>query len=463
MAYKIDTSSVIWLVGGQVEAAKAAMRQIDTQYCIKILEDDQLITLKKWALMEYIRTCLANVTISPNDKINNNDLSQSLLTILNLIRESYNNNNKRMELHNNLERELNNLNNFSVSPSNVLSVGDFTRAFADIIDHAAALVPEGGQRNNNILVQINAIRRALQDNNAFNKKTNRIRVKRWDVNNRLPSLGINNWRLPPEDVLGAIDRLYGYYECGDISGSTTDAVFSHSVLDCCTAQQGDFTVVNLKKAINTFIKGGNGMVALAPIVAQMHHSLPECMMALNLMPEIHSNNGDNGYIDYSPFLTHVLQFEDNKQIAKHMREWRRARTIAFNSSQYDLKKGHFRTLIVLQDIYQMANAPDSKNEVAITFSFTYGSTNSSPFDFYKGFYNEIVSILKTNPFGPAIPLCKLAGALINYSNTFSNFGQIEFLKNGEAMNALNTQAATKNINNITGYSQSMKKFEIQGV
>lgn len=412
-----------WISGSEVDGLKSTMRQVDTQFCMQILGEAPI----PWATMQAIRNQLAGATggvfptliryaenptypatphpfTGPAQKNYFTTVENINATCASFLRS-------RMGIV-----------NLPVSEQNLLSSGDFTFAFSDFLVECNNLMalPTFPTDNGTVtawragLRELCRILAALPNRQAFNKLTNRVRIKRWNVLNGYPSLGITNWQLPADDVLGAIDRLLGYYETADISGSTPNAIFAYCFMDkFCNDRTGVNDILTqgeidvFPATLNQAVWFGTGLAAMAPMVAQMHHSLPECMMAINLMPrDIRVDPGnDRREMIYSPYLTNA-NFT-HPRYNEIVEQWRITRSTLFG--QRDHYADQARSIILLQDIYQMSNVPNPKNEIGIIMAYEIDARSEpNRYDFGDSFYNAVVDDLNTPWRGPAIPLEQLS-------------------------------------------------------
>lgn len=285
---------------------------------------------------------------------------------------------------------------------NALAIGDFCRSFADLITSAGATCAAGLQPFK-VLIQ------SLQNPEAFNKTTNRTRVKRRDILDQVAPVGTTQWYLPPDDVLGTIDRLLGYYETGDISGTTTDSLAVLAILHELVAAGPalDFPAVPAVEArIVAMVNNGLAFCSFAGMVIQMHHSLPECMMAINLMPR--TIGGNNIVQIYSPLLTNT----GLNDIGVIYADWQQARFSALGGAG-QIPANTQRMLVVVQDIFQMPNRATDVNEVAFIIPLTYAGMTNNATVFGVDFYNNVVATLNTSNPGPAITLEKLSASVFN--------------------------------------------------
>ncbi|QBF31190.1 hypothetical protein CFI11_08150 [Thalassococcus sp. S3] len=297
---------------------------------------------------------------------------------------------------------------------NPLAFGDFGRAFADMATH----VP---QNENPGFYAIGQLVKSLQNAQAFNPTTNRIRVKRRDILDQVPGVGITQWYLPSDDVLGTMDRLLGYYETGDISGTTTDTLAVLGMMQTLGANTEIGPVGPIKVQIATMVNNGLAFVSFAGMVIQMHHSMPECMMAINLMPR---DLGDGAPVInqiYSPLLSNANLGE----IATTYMAWQQARYTSLGGIGPYPPNG-MRMLIVIQDIFQMPNRASAMNEVACIIPFTYANMTNSPNVFGQWFYNATVELLNDANPGPAITLEKLSNRIFSlwFSGQFNTAIQL---------------------------------------
>lgn len=389
-----DPNHIKWFTGDDVEAQKSLLRQTDATFLMQILQRslEKNGPLNQPAnAVQFISDQARQIVAAqqPQHPIKAGDTS---------IWQGYNPNGND-EFSTNV-RLIAGLNVMQVDTLvNPLALGDFCRAFADM----ATSVP---QDVNGAFHSIGQLIKSLQNKQAFTKTTNRIRVKRRDILEQVPGVGITQWYLPSDDVLGTIDRLLGYYETGDISGTTTDSLAVLATLQ--TLRDYKFGGVDaIKVKIAALINNGLAFNSFAGMVIQMHHSLPECMMAINLMPR---NLGvDDSQINqiYSPLLTNT----GLGMISETYAAWQQARFTALGGGEGDRDANAMRMLIVLQDIFQMPNRASASNEVALVLPITFeGMTNEAKV-FGDTFYNGTVSELNTANPGPAITLQKLSNAI----------------------------------------------------
>lgn len=282
---------------------------------------------------------------------------------------------------------------------NALALGDFLRLFADMLESLPADLLGS-------LANYAALSSSLKNPSAFNKTTNRIRYFVGDPVDQVPNVGITQWHLPSEDVMGVIDRMFGYYEAGDISGSTTDAITTLAMFTAVGGPNQFPNIDDTRTEISVLINSGFALGAILGMVVQMHHSLPETMMAINLIPRASLGAGNPINVVYNPFLTntsfqHVPLFD----------EWRRARVRGFGGNVTDVGNG--RMMLVFQDVYQMPDRPDPKDEIGLILPFTYAvnhgfaADENQPTIFGYQFYNEVVETLNEGGPGPAIALALL--------------------------------------------------------
>ncbi|WP_299085489.1 hypothetical protein [uncultured Ruegeria sp.] len=408
MSFPAKNNLSQWRVGTDFGATRAAIRQIDSVYLGRILDttfkqSGSLFTVGK--TMQDICTEAANVVaqVDAND-VNNfgeykfandsslwagwdNDGRGGSKPVLEQMRGL-----ARLRIYRGDTLE------------NPLAIGDFLRFFADLFEAYKHTTGDAGKALSQWL-------ETLQNPAAFNKTTNRIRVRRRDILEQWPDVGAAHWYLPPEDVLGAIDRLFGYYEVGDISGSTTDALGALAILMTCDSKKLG-TADAAKPKVVTLANDGRAFCAFAGMVIQMHHSLPETMMAINLIPP--ASLPDNPKISriYSPMLTNA----DLAEINADYTAWQLARNIALAPPAGPEAETAY-TLISLQDVYQMPNAPSESHEFGVVAAFdisggAIANNNNNSAIFGAGFYNAIVTGLMNPGPGPAITLERLSRSVL---------------------------------------------------
>ena len=396
MPFNPDNDRVKWLVGKEVEATKTLLRQTDAAFLLDILRkslgpegslndlarhaqricDEALATVERRALDNPISSGGVPIWSWYNPAAQNDySISVRILASLKL-------------LHNN---EL----------INPLAFGDFCRAFADMLSD----VPQGANAGLN---DIALFAKSLQNKEAFSKTTNRVRVKRRDILNQMPGVGGTHWYLPSNDVLGAMDRLLGYYETADISGSTTDSLAAMGVVRSVQDSKVG-SLEQVKKQVAMLVNRGLGFVSFAAMAIQMHHSLPECMMAINLMPrDFGLDEPFRIYQVYSPFLTNH-NFAGLNELDNIYLKWQQARFTALHGDgDRDARLG--RMLLVFQDIFQMPNRAADVNEVGaiVPFKYTPEESTNDPTCFGLDFYNAVVAEMNESNPGPAITLEKLS-------------------------------------------------------
>ena len=403
MPFQVNNPAVHWLVGNQVEGTKALLRQTDTSFLMEILRQSlrdggalhAMARMAQRVCTEAHATVMGTPIASPisaggqsiwtwydNAGTDEYCINVRILASLVIMRDG--------------------------DLVNSLAFGDFCRAFADLIGEVNA-----GQ--NQTLADISTFMRALQNQEAFSKTTNRVRVKRRDILDQMPGVGGTQWYIPPDDVLGTIDRALGYYEMGDISGTTTDSVGAIAVLSAI--QGNDIGSLNaIKASVASLVNTGLAFAVFASMVIQQHHSLPECMMALNLMPRDlgvdEPGQQAQGLINqvYSPYLTNA-NFVGLNALNDLYAKWQQGRFAALGGGARGAQDG--RMLLVMQDIFQMPAYASDRNEVAMIVPFTYDPALATNDGSLSGlpFYNQIVGLLNTANPGPAITLEKVSKAV----------------------------------------------------
>ncbi|WP_299593314.1 hypothetical protein [uncultured Tateyamaria sp.] len=386
-----DTEHIAWYTGDEVEAQKSLLRQTDATFLMQILQ----LSLKLGGPLHNVALAVQKICDQARQVVAGDIPLDPFTTELTSIWIGYDEEetaefsaNVRLIAGLNLMKD--------ASVINPLALGDFCRAFADL----ATSVPA---EKNAGLHAIGGLIKSLQNKQAFDTTTNRIRIKRRDILEQVPGVGITQWYLPSDDVLGTIDRLLGYYETGDISGTTTDGLAVLATLQTLNVYALGNPVA-IKPKIATLVNNGLAFNSFAGMVIQMHHSLPECMMAINLMPR--NLGGVGGAISqiYSPLLTNT--FPADPGINAIYTSWQQARYTALGG---DGARGeNMRMLIVLQDIFQMPKMASASNEVALVMPFTFADMTNSPSVFGEAFYNKTVTELNTSNPGPAITLEKLS-------------------------------------------------------
>ncbi|MCY1128653.1 hypothetical protein OU426_17480 [Frigidibacter sp. RF13] len=398
MTFVAQVDQVQWFVGPQVEAQKSKVKQVDEAYCIRLLD----LALSQGGPLDRHARLAQRLCDEARRIVAGQQIEHPITFSGESVWTGYRaddpldgaSNNIRMLAELRLLRE-----NTVINP---LGFGDILRAFADRFGEA----PDSPHTT-----PIKALLRSLQNRQAFNKTTNRIRIKRRDILNPIPPVGITQWYLPNDDVLGTIDRALGYYETGDISGSATDALGVLAMLDSIDEHGAIGAVDTIRDRIVALMNDGRAFAAFAGMVAQLHHSMPETMMALNLMPRRLRAHGPLIAQIYSPFLTNA----NLEQIAGVYGQWQQARWNALGGANVR-PDGEMRALFVLQDIFQMPNIPREENEIAIVvpFRFEHGGQqpdSTNPVIFGEPFYNVVVAQLNTANPGPAITLQKLSKAI----------------------------------------------------
>lgn len=401
------TDNCQWITGTDVELYKGRIRQVDAHYC-------SLFTAK---FMEWGK---ANAVIKqmkdPTDPID---------SVIKYAQEK-----SGFSDCQSLLKQQEALSKLVVYAENPLSVGDFFSYLADFLAswysiHVRGNEEHTGEKWSQILKGIGGWQAQFKDNQAFWKQTNRIRVKRDDFRTGYPSLGMVKFYLPPDDVLGCIDRLLGYYEMADISGTTPGAVIAYRLLtDLCHEDYGIIAkdkITETAEVLNNFksnlisdITTGRAFVSVAAMIAQMHHSVPEVMMALNLIPREarvpEQENQDQEQVIYSPFLNNRKFFSDNYKGL--IQEWLKSRATSLGYSGEGNNVG--RALLIFQDIFQMPDKPDDANEIGLIVEYTIPENhNPTPNEFGDLFYNQFVNLLNGTWRGPAIPLEQVSTFLGN--------------------------------------------------
>lgn len=386
-----------WLTGDTVEGVKGLIRETDATYLMKIL----LRAFGENGPMVAVGATLQTLCDQARSTVAQQNINAPLTVGGDSIWLGYN-----PDGHGEFELNIRLLATLHVRYNNTLTnplaIGDVCRACADMIS-AAPNHPNTAPG----LAPIAQLFHDLQNAQAFNKTTNRVRVKRRDILDQMPGVGGTQWYLPPEDVLGNIDRLLGYYETGDISGTTTDGLGVLAMLSTVNVAAIG-TLDQIKQQLAAMVNNGLAFTSFAGMVVQMHHSLPECMMAINLMPR------DLGVDDsaitqiYSPFLTNTGLGDINNVY----NEWRQARYTALGGAD-QVPANVTQMLIVVQDIFQMPNRATAAHEVALILPVTAQDMTNNAYVFGSNFYNRIVAALNTANPGPAITLEKLSSAVFD--------------------------------------------------
>ncbi|WP_284164103.1 hypothetical protein [Frigidibacter sp. SD6-1] len=395
MPFVAQIDQIRWFAGRDVEAQKNKMKQVDESFAIRLL--DRIMAngnplnaaaTQLQAICDQARLVVTNAPVQHPFQLG----QQSLW-------DGYQPNDPDDKASNHI-RALAQIHVISQNAViNPLALGDALFALADRFAESQVGGAIGDMR---------AFMATLQNAQAFSKTTNRIRIKRRDILSPIPPVGITQWYLPADDVLGTIDRMLGYYETGDISGSATNELTMLALAATVHGQNQIADLNAIKDEIVAMMQDGRALAVVAGMVAQLHHSMPEAMMALNLMPRQLRHAGPRITQIYSPFLTNIA-FDS---IANIYADWQQARwTVLGGQGQRPQNGG--RALFILQDIFQMPNAPSDQNEVAMIVPFTYaiGQENPdsiNPLIFGVGFYNGVVGQINTANPGPAITLEKLS-------------------------------------------------------
>jgi hypothetical protein len=420
MGFVADVNEVKWLVGPQVDDARRVMREVDSYFLVRIL--DHLfaqggamhgIGKRAQKICDQARAVIAQQPIAQPLRAGANQ-PYDVFDIYNIAPPQQGEDPyapAKAQI-----RRLATINIYSgdtlLSP---LAIGDFSSAFADML--GALPGQNANPAPNAHLIELKTLLGSLQDPVAFNRLTNRSRVFRRNIFEQGPDVGLVNWYLPPEDVLGAMDRMLGYYETADISGSTTDALGALAMLST-TVENPHFmqigTADQIRHSIVEMINNGRAFASFATIVAQQHHSLPESMMAINLIPPValHQQANQNA-IDrfYSPYLTN----SDFAAFAAIYTDWKAARASTLKISNIAPNVAY--TLFVLQDVYQMPNKPELRHEVGLIVGLSLVGTaradnDLNPNIFGRNAYNAFVGGLNTPGPGPAPSLQRLSARIL---------------------------------------------------
>lgn len=414
MAFTPDTADVKWLVGAEVDEARSVMREVDTSHLIAILYElfdnggaMHAIGKHAQAIADQARDVVAGRQIARPLKIGNP--ATNVFDFYNAPppQQGPDPFGKAKEM----VRGLATVNLYHGDRIiNPLAIGDFTRFFGDIFNELPGTATQPFQDLKNLL-------RSLQNPVAFNKSTNRVRVHRRDIFQQGPGVGLVQWYLPPDDVLGAMDRMLGYYETADISGSTTDSLAALAMVATIVETQNALTIGTLdqiKLAAVEMINDGRAFGSFASIVAQMHHSLPESMMAINLIPPAALTQSVNNVPVaklYSPYLTN----SDFARITALYRSWREARNLTLKITQP--RANYVYALFVLQDVYQMPNRPALSEEVGLIVGLSLAGNAATDNDmnsniFGANAYNAFVAGLNAPGPGPAPSLQRLSNRIL---------------------------------------------------
>lgn len=396
MALVPAPENIKWFTGEEVEAQKSLLRQTDATYLMQILK----LSLTADGPLHDVVKNMQRVCEQARKTVAKEKVDNAFTTADIPIWEGYSDDLNDFSINVRLIAGMNLMRDGTVI--NPLALGDFCRAFADM----ATSVKEGTNKG---LYAIGLLIRQMQNPQAFNKTTNRIRIKRRDILEQVPGVGITQWYLPSDDVLGTIDRLLGYYETGDISGTTTDGLVVLAALQTLDPGPEFGSVDKIKPRIAELINNGLAFNSFAGMVIQMHHSLPECMMAINLMPRYLGVPDSQIKQIYSPLLSNT----GLNEIKTTYKAWQQARYSVLGKDGDARPDNAMRMLIVLQDIFQMPNHATDLNEVAFIMPFEFTDMTNNIEVFGSAFYNTVVHELNTSNPGPAITLEKLSDAIFH--------------------------------------------------
>jgi hypothetical protein len=419
MAFRADTADIKWLVGADVDQARATMREIDQNYLMQILthffgRDRPMYTIgtAMQAICDEARAVVGgNNAFVPKISFG----APHPAPIFGFYADQH-----KVGPHYEEARKFAKIlakTNiyFNGNLINPLGIGDVNTFFVDMISSLK-------KANEASVTPIANFFASLQNTTAFNKGTNRFRVHRRNILEQGPNIGLVNWYLPPDDVLGAMDRMLGYYETADISASTTDALGNLAMLSTAVLTEQTRTIGPIdaaKPAVTNMINDGRAFAAFATIVAQMHHSLPESMMALNLIPPASVRVNDqsptiNRY--YSPYLTNSPFAE----LGDLYTAWQTARSVGIKAQ--GKKDNYVYALFILQDVYQMPDRPTLEREVGFVIGLSMAENAATANDFVSSIfgpnaYNAFASGLNTPGPGPAPTLQRLSYRIMsNESN-----------------------------------------------
>lgn len=177
-------------------------------------------------------------------------------------------------------------------------------------------------------------------------------------------------------------------------------------------------VDHLPAAAAAQLTSGSAMGGFLGMIPQLHHSLPETMMALNLVPNAALNTALAQRTFYTPFLANT-----NAGLDPYFADWRAARFSAFSRHLPQAMplpanpENRGVMMLIAQDQFQMPGAQSADHEIGMLVPYLLvdvpghpneDQINSNAHLFGCDFYNQIVQALVTGYAGPAFPLFRMA-------------------------------------------------------
>lgn len=238
-------------------------------------------------------------------------------------------------------------------------------AVGDALRYVGEYIEEGGGSDS-----VRKFRQALRNKLAFDPANRaRVQVPNYDLT-EWPPLGVFKFRLLDRSVVKYMERFYGSYLGADVSGTTTDSLAALAYLFWLRQEQDDPPKADMSKAAELMISAGIGLVPIAAMVLQYHHTLLECGLALALVSDAMSTATppDNAAIE-------AFDYYDFNTLAGVDKSASIATALATGNATLKDNLGN-RGLVVIRDAIDIDDNPYVDCEIALLVDTSPGTAGN---------------------------------------------------------------------------------------